>query len=152
MSDSFAHLHVHTEFSMLDGAARVNDVVARAAELGQPAVAVTDHGVLYGVVDFYRAAKKVGVNPIIGIEAYLTPGSRFDRPPRSEDVRYHMTLLAENQVGYQNLLTLASRAFHEGYYYKPRMDKELLAEHSEGIIATSGCLGGEVAQLLAPDA
>ncbi len=152
MSDSFAHLHVHTEFSMLDGAARVNDVVARAAELGQPAVAVTDHGVLYGVVDFYREAKNVGVNPIIGIEAYLTPGSRFDRPPRSEDVRYHMTLLAENQVGYQNLLSLASRAFHEGYYYKPRMDKELLAEHSEGIIATSGCLGGEVAQLLAPDA
>ncbi len=152
MSDSFAHLHLHTEFSMLDGAARVKDVVARAAELGQPAVAITDHGVLYGVVDFYQEAKQVGVNPILGIEAYVTPGSRFDRPPRTEDVRYHLTLLAENQTGYQNLLRLASRAFHEGYYYKPRMDKELLAEHSEGIIATSGCLGGEVAQLLAPDA
>ncbi|MEE8330711.1 MAG: DNA polymerase III subunit alpha [Acidimicrobiia bacterium] len=150
--DSFAHLHLHTEFSMLDGAARVADVVAAAVADGQPAVAITDHGVMYGVVDFYRAATKAGVKPIIGIEAYVTPGSRFDRPARRDDVRYHMTLLAENQEGYRNLMALASSAYLDGFYYKPRMDYELLAEHSAGIIATSGCLGGPVAQRLAPDA
>ncbi len=151
-SDSFAHLHLHTEFSMLDGAARVQDVVAAAAADGQPAVAITDHGVMYGVVDFYRAAEKAGVKPIIGIEAYTTPGSRLERPARSQNVRHHMLLYAENQVGYRNLMQLSSRAYLEGYYYKPRMDREILAEHAEGLIATSGCLGGEVAQLLAPDA
>jgi len=151
-TDSFAHLHVHTEFSMLDGAARVKDLVSAVAGDGQPAVAITDHGVLYGVVDFYQAARAKGVKPIIGIEAYVTPGSRFDRPPRRQDQRYHMTLLATSEVGYRNLLTLSSRAFLDGFYYKPRMDRELLAAHSEGIIATSGCLGGHVAQLLAPDA
>jgi DNA polymerase-3 subunit alpha len=150
--ESFAHLHVHSEFSMLDGAARVDDLVAAAAADGQPAVAVTDHGVLYGVVDFYRAAGRAGIKPIIGMEAYLTPGSRFDRPPRREDLRYHMTLLAVSQTGYRNLMTLASRAYLEGFYYKPRMDPELLAEHAEGIVAASGCLGGHVPQLLAPDA
>jgi DNA polymerase-3 subunit alpha len=136
---------------MLDGAARVKDVVARAAELEQPAIAITDHGVLYGAVDFYREADRAGINPIIGIEAYITPGSRFDRPPRHEDRRYHMVLLAENDVGYRNLMALASKAYLEGFYYKPRMDAELLAEHSEGIIATTGCLGGHVPQLLGPD-
>jgi len=151
-TDSFAHLHVHTEFSMLDGAARVHDVVAAAAADGQPAVAITDHGVLYGVVDFYRAAKAAGIKPIIGMEAYVTPGSRFDRPPRRESLIYHMTLLAVNETGYRNLMKLASRAYLEGYYYKPRMDAELLAEHAEGIVATSGCLGGHVPQLLGPDA
>ena len=150
-SDGFAHLHVHTEFSMLDGAARVKDVVRAAAADGQPAVAITDHGVLYGVIDFYRAAADVGIKPVLGIEAYVTPGSRFDRLPRREDKRYHMTLLAENEAGYHNLMKLASRAYLEGFYYKPRMDRELLAEHSEGIIAASGCLGGHVPQLLAPD-
>ena len=152
MSSSFAHLHVHTEFSMLDGAARVNELVAAAAADGQPAVAITDHGVMYGVIDFYKAATAAGIKPIIGIEAYVTPGSRFDRPPRREDLRYHMTLLATSNRGYQNLMTLASKAFLEGFYYRPRMDLELLAEHAEGIVATSGCLGGHVAQLLAPDA
>ncbi len=137
---------------MLDGAARVNEVVKAAAADGQPAVAITDHGVLYGVTDFYRAARQAGVKPILGMEAYLTPGSRFDRPPRRDDVRYHMTLLAENATGYRNLIELASRAFLDGFYYKPRLDDELLAAHAEGIIATSGCLGGPVAQLLAPDA
>jgi len=149
---SFAHLHVHTEFSMLDGAARVKDLVKAVAGDDQPAVAITDHGVMYGVVDFSRAARSVGVKPIIGIEAYVTPGSRHDRPPRRQDVRYHMNLLATSEVGYRNLMTLASRAYLEGFYYKPRMDAELLAEHSEGIVATSGCLGGHVPQLLAPDA
>ncbi|MGI9649473.1 MAG: DNA polymerase III subunit alpha [Acidimicrobiia bacterium] len=149
--DNFAHLHLHTEFSMLDGAARVKDVVRRAAELEQPAIAITDHGVLYGAVDFYQEAERAGINPIIGIEAYVTPGSRFDRPPRHQDQRYHMILLAENDVGYRNLMALASKAYLEGFYYKPRMDADLLAAHSEGIIATTGCLGGHVPQLLGPD-
>ncbi len=137
---------------MLDGAARVKDMVRVAARDAQPAIAVTDHGVMYGTVDFYRAATAAGVKPILGVEAYVTPGSRFDRPSRAENRRYHMTLLAENQTGYQNLMKLVSASYLDGYYYKPRMDFELLAEHAEGVIATSGCLGGEVASLLAPDA
>ncbi len=148
---SFAHLHLHTEFSMLDGAARVDEVVKAAADDGQPAVAITDHGVMYGVVDFVKAATKAKIKPIIGIEAYVTPGSRFDRPARRENIRHHMILLAENETGYRNLMKLSSKAFLEGYYYKPRMDFELLAAHSEGIIATSGCLSGPVAHHLAPD-
>ncbi len=148
---SFAHLHVHTEYSMLDGAARIKDVVAAAAADGQPALAITDHGVLYGVVDFVKEAKTAGIKPIIGTEAYLTEGSRFDRPVGNANRRFHMNLIAWNDVGYRNLLQLSSRAFLEGYYYKPRMDLDLLAEHAEGILATSGCLGGMVAQHLAPD-
>ena len=136
---------------MLDGAARVKDLVRAVASDGQPAVAITDHGVLYGVVDFVKAARAEGVKPIIGIEAYLTPGSRFDRPARRDDRRYHMTILAEDDVGYRNLMQLASRAYTEGYYYKPRIDAELLAEHSEGLIGTTGCLGGHVPQLLGID-
>lgn len=151
-TDEFVHLHVHTEFSMLDGAARVKDLVQAVVADSQPAVAITDHGVLYGVVDFTKAATAVGIKPIIGIEAYITPGSRFDRPPRRDDIRYHMTLLAMNDTGYRNLMKLASRAYLEGFYYKPRMDAELLSEYSEGIVALSGCLGGHVPQLLAPDA
>ncbi len=136
---------------MLDGAARVDDLVKAVAADNQPAVAITDHGVLYGVVDFMKAAKAEGVKPIIGIEAYLTPGSRFDRPTRRDDRRYHMTILAENEVGYRNLMKLASRAYTEGYYYKPRIDAELLAEYSEGLIGTTGCLGGHIPQLLGVD-
>jgi DNA polymerase-3 subunit alpha len=149
---SFAHLHVHTEYSLLDGAARIDRVVKAAAEDGQPAIAITDHGNLYGAIEFYKKAKDAGVKPIIGIEAYFVDGSRFDRPPQSQNQRYHMILLAENPTGYRNLLQLSSKAFLEGYYYKPRMDWDLLAQHSEGIIATSGCLGGLVPQLLGPDA
>ncbi|HEX7100291.1 MAG TPA: DNA polymerase III subunit alpha [Acidimicrobiia bacterium] len=148
---SFAHLHLHTEYSMLDGAARIKDVVRIAAEDGQPGVGITDHGVLYGVVDFVKAAKSHDLTPVIGIEAYLTEGSRFDRPVGAANQRYHLLLYAENETGYKNLMKLSSRAFLEGYYYKPRMDFELLAEHSEGVIATSGCLGGLVPQLLGPD-
>ncbi len=136
---------------MLDGAARVNDLVEAVAADGQPAVAITDHGVLYGVVDFMKAAKSAGVKPIIGIEAYVTPGSRFEQRPRRDDVRYHMSILAENEIGYRNLIKLASLAYTEGYYYKPRMDVELLSRYSEGLIATTGCLGGHVPQLLGVD-
>ncbi|CAN5850171.1 DNA polymerase III subunit alpha [soil metagenome] len=148
---SFAHLHLHTEYSMLDGAARIDDVMRIAAEDSQPGIGITDHGVMYGVVDFVRSAKGHGLKPVVGIEAYFTDGSRFDRPTGSANQRYHMLLFAENETGYRNLMKLSSRAFLEGYYYKPRMDFELLAEHAEGVVATSGCLGGLVPQLLGPD-
>jgi DNA polymerase-3 subunit alpha len=137
---------------MLDGAARVADVVEAAVADGQPAVGLTDHGVLYGAVDFYQKAQAAGITPVIGMEGYLTPGSRFDRPPRREDVRYHITLMAATQQGYENLIQLSSKAYLDGFYYKPRMDRALLAEHAAGLIATTGCLGGHVPQLLAPDA
>jgi DNA polymerase-3 subunit alpha len=137
---------------MLDGAARVDDVVEAAAADGQPAVGLTDHGVLYGAVDFYRKATDVGITPVIGMEGYLTPGSRFDRPPRREDIRYHITLLAVSQEGYENLIQLSSKAYLDGFYYKPRMDQEILSQHAAGLVATTGCLGGHVPQLLAPDA
>jgi DNA polymerase-3 subunit alpha len=149
---SFSHLHLHTEYSLLDGAARIGDVVAAAAAMGQPAIGITDHGNLYGVVDFVKAAQQHSIKPVIGIEAYFTDGSRFDRPPSDQNKRYHMLLFAENDRGYRNLLQLSSRSFLEGYYYKPRIDLELLSEHSDGIVATSGCLGGLVPQLLGPDA
>jgi DNA polymerase-3 subunit alpha len=148
---SFAHLHLHTEYSMLDGAARIDEVVQLAAADGQPGVGITDHGVLYGVVDFVRASKEQGIKPVVGIEAYLTDGSRFDRPLGAANQRYHLLLFAENETGYRNLMKLSSQAFLEGFYYKPRMDFDLLAQYSEGIIATSGCLGGLVPQLLGPD-
>ena len=151
-NDDFVHLHVHSEFSMLDGAARISEVMDAVAADGGRAVGLTDHGVLYGVVDFYRAARERNLTPVLGVEAYLTAGSRFDRPPPQSNTRYHITLLAENQTGYANLLKLVSRAYLEGFYYKPRLDHELLAEHSAGLIATTGCLGGQIPQLLAPDA
>tara|TARA_E500000081_G_scaffold68058_1_gene70132 strand:- start:162 stop:3620 length:3459 start_codon:yes stop_codon:yes gene_type:complete len=136
---------------MLDGAAKITDYLKKVKELNQPAAAITDHGNLYGALEFVRQADSLGIKPIIGYEAYVTPGSRFDRPDRDNNKRYHLTLLAENNIGYQNLVELVSKAYLEGFYYKPRVDYELLAEHSEGIIALSGCLGGEVAQHLAPD-
>jgi len=151
MTNSFVHLHAHTEYSMLDGAAKIKDYLTKVKELNQPAAAITDHGNLYGALEFVKVAEEIGVKPIIGYEAYITPGSRFDRPDRQNNKRYHLTLLAENNVGYQNLVELVSKAFIEGYYYKPRIDYELLKQHSEGIIALSGCLGGEIAQSLAPD-
>ena len=151
MSKSFVHLHAHTEYSMLDGAAKIQTYIDRVKELAQPAAAITDHGNLYGALEFYNIAKKNGVKPIIGYEAYITTESRFERPDRDKNKRFHLTLLAENNEGYWNLVSLASKAFTDGYYYKPRLDYELLREHSKGVIALSGCLGGEIAQHLAPD-
>src|SRR5215208_8067050 len=149
MPGSFAHLHVHTEYSMLDGAARVDDLFAEAARMGIPALAMTDHGQLFGAVDFYLAGQKHGVKPILGAEAYLAPGSRFEKQRRDVAEPYsHLTLLAENQTGYANLLRLVSAASLEGYFYKPRMDRELFERYGEGLIATSGCLGSEVNQRL----
>lgn len=146
---SFVHLHVHTEYSLLDGAARIGDLVAAARDFGMPALAITDHGVMYGVVDFYKAAVAAGIKPIIGCEVYVAPQSRFDRNSSREESPYHLVLLAENQTGYRNLLKLVSLASLEGFYYKPRVDKELLALHHQGLIALSGCLSGEVAELVA---
>ena len=151
MSKSFVHLHAHTEYSMLDGAAKIQTYINRVKELGQPGAAITDHGNLYGALEFHKVAIKNDINPIIGYEAYVTTESRFERPDRDKNKRYHLTLLAENNEGYWNLVKLASKAYTEGYYYKPRLDYELMREHSKGIIALSGCLGGEIAQHLAPD-
>jgi DNA polymerase III subunit alpha len=161
VGDAFTHLHVHTEYSMLDGAARVDEVVAAAAADGQPAIGITDHGNMYGILPFYKACKNNGIKPILGFEAYQADDSRRERPSRrgrlddsggdaegGKKLYYHLTLLAEDEVGYKNLIQLSSRAFMEGYYYKPRLDWELLDEHSEGVIATTGCLGGHVLQHL----
>ena len=151
MNKSFVHLHSHTEYSMLDGASRIKEYIRKVKENNQNAAAITDHGNLYGALEFFNTAKEEGINPIIGYEAYLTPGSRFDKPKREENIRYHLTILAENDLGYSNLINLASKAYTEGYYYKPRIDFDLLKEYSTGLIGLSGCLGGEVAQLLGPD-
>src|SRR6202034_244749 len=146
---------------MLDGAARIDDLVAAAVADGQPALGITDHGNMYGVLDFYRACRDAGVNPVIGTEAYMAADSRFERPVRrgkvddtggdvegGQKLYYHLTLLAETNAGYSNLLRLSSAAYLEGYYYKPRVDWELLERHHEGLIATTGCLGGVVLQAL----
>src|ERR1700732_411009 len=164
MARSFVHLHAHTEFSMLDGAARIGDVVAKAVADGQPAIGITDHGNMYGVLDFYKEARAQGVKPVLGIEAYMAGESRHERPVRrgrmddgggdggeGEKLYYHLTLLAETTEGYRNLMKLSSAAYLEGYYYKPRLDWELLERHHRGVIATTGCLGGVVLQALLAD-
>ncbi len=165
MAASFVHLHTHTEYSLLDGAARVNEVVAAAAADGQPALGITDHGNMYGVLDFYRACQAQGIKPVIGTEAYMALESRHERPNRNRSknakvddtgddgegggkLYYHLTLLAHSDTGYRNLLKLSSRAFLEGYYYKPRMDWEMFADHADGLVATTGCLGSVVQQAL----
>lgn len=147
---SFTHLHVHTEYSLLDGSNKIKEYVARVKELGMNSAAITDHGVMYGCIDFYRAAKEAGINPVIGCEVYVAPGSRFDREAGSGDDRYyHLVLLAENNRGYANLMKIVSKGFVEGFYYKPRVDLEVLEQYHEGIIALSACLAGEVARSLA---
>jgi DNA polymerase-3 subunit alpha len=149
MAVNFVHLHNHTEYSMLDGAARIPALISRALELGYDALAITDHGGMYGVIPFYKEAVKAGVKPIIGVEVYYTPGSRFDRKPVKEDPNFHLLLLAEDNRGYRNLMKLVTRSFLEGYYYKPRVDREVLAEHSEGVICLTACVKGEIPALLA---
>ena len=146
---NFTHLHVHTEYSLLDGSNKIKEYVERVKELGMDSAAITDHGVMYGVIDFYRAARAAGINPILGCEVYVAPGSRFDREAGSGDDRYyHLVLLAENNQGYSNLMKIVSKGFVEGFYYKPRVDLELLEKYHEGIIALSACLAGEVARFL----
>ncbi len=146
---SFAHLHVHTEYSLLDGSNKIKEYVNRVKELGMTAGAITDHGVMFGVIDFYKAANAAGINPILGCEVYVAPNSRFDREAtHGEDRYYHLVLLAENNQGYQNLMKIVSKGFVEGYYYKPRVDMEVLEQYHEGIIALSACLAGEVQRYL----
>ena len=146
---AFAHLHVHTEYSLLDGSNKIKEYVKRVKELGMDSAAITDHGVMYGVIDFYRAAKEAGIKPIIGCEVYVAPNSRFDKELTGGDDRYyHLVLLAENNTGYANLMKIVSKGFTEGYYYKPRVDMEILNRYHEGIIALSACLAGEVARYI----
>ena len=146
---SFTHLHVHTEYSLLDGSNKIKEYVSRVKELGMNSAAITDHGVMYGVIDFYKAARAAGIKPILGCEVYVAPGSRFDRElSHGDDRYYHLVLLAENNKGYQNLMKIVSKGFVEGYYYKPRVDMEVLETYHEGIIALSACLAGEVQRYL----
>ena len=146
---AFTHLHVHTEYSLLDGSSKIKEITARAKELGMDSLAITDHGAMYGVIDFYRAAREVGIKPILGCEVYVSPGSRFDRETvRGEDRYYHLVLLAENDQGYANLMKIVSKGYVDGFYYKPRVDYEVLRTYHEGIIALSACLAGEVQRYL----
>ncbi|MBE5957154.1 MAG: DNA polymerase III subunit alpha [Lachnospiraceae bacterium] len=149
---SFTHLHVHTEYSLLDGSSKIRELTARVKELGMDSIAITDHGVMYGVIDFYKAALAEGIKPIIGCEIYVAPGSRYDRENvKGEDRYYHMVLLAENNAGYHNLMKIVSRGFTEGFYYKPRVDHEVLEQYHEGLIALSACLAGEIPSLIRKD-
>ena len=145
---NFAHLHTHTEYSLLDGTTRIEELVKKAKELGMDSVAITDHGVMYGVIDFYHAAKKHDIHPVIGCEVYVAPRSRFDKVHEIDNKTSHLILLAENQTGYKNLIYLVSQGFIDGFYYKPRIDFELLREYSEGLIVLSACLGGEIPKAL----
>src|SRR5947207_16006302 len=146
---SFVHLHTHSEYSLLDGASRVDALFARAAQFEMPALALTDHGVMFGALEFYEAGLRAGVKPILGVEAYVAPGTRFDRAPGENEEKYrHLTILARDETGYRNLLKLVSDAHLEGFYHRPRIDKDLLSERAEGLISLSGCLASEVARLL----
>src|SRR5436305_2801912 len=149
----FVHLHLHTEYSLLDGACRLDRLIDKAHELKFPALAITDHGVLYGAIDFYQAAASKGIKPIIGCEVYVAPGSRLDKKTTNggRDVYNHLVLLAKDEIGYGNLIRLVTAAHLEGYYYKPRIDKELLAANKEGLIALSGCLASEILECILKD-
>ncbi|MBQ6019298.1 MAG: PHP domain-containing protein, partial [Clostridia bacterium] len=144
----FTHLHVHTEYSLLDGASKIKPLCKRAAELGMKSLAITDHGVMFGVIDFYKAAHDAGIKPIIGCEVYVAPRTRFDKEHGPDSKRYHLILLAENQQGYKNLIRIVSDAWTEGFYTKPRIDRQLLEQYHEGIICLSACLAGEIPQAL----
>lgn len=145
---SFTHLHVHTEYSLLDGAARIRDVVARAKELGMDSLAITDHGVMFGVIDFWRECKKQGIHPVIGCEVYTAARRMEDKEPDKDKYQGHLVLLAKDNDGYRNLIKIVSRGYTKGFYYKPRVDKELLRQYSGGIIALSACLAGKVQSCL----
>jgi DNA polymerase-3 subunit alpha len=146
---SFVHLHTHTEFSLLDGASRIDALFQRAREYDMPALAITDHGAMFGALQFYEAGNAAGVKPIVGVETYVAPASRFERAPGESEEKYrHLTILARDETGYRNLLRLVTDAHLEGFYHRPRIDKELLAQRSEGLIGLSGWLASEVSQLL----
>ena len=145
---SFIHLHTHSHYSLLDGLSKVEEMVALAKEYGMNAIGLTDHGNMYGAIDFYKTCKKAGIKPIIGVEAYLTPGSRHDKRPGIDTERFHLTLLAKNEEGYKNLIRLVTISNLEGFYYKPRIDKEVLRQYSKGLICLSGCFGGEFSRAI----
>ena len=145
---SFAHLHVHTEYSLLDGFSNIKKLVKRTKEMDMPALAITDHGTMFGVIEFYHAAKEAGIKPIIGLEAYLAARTMQEHDPKEDRKSSHLLLLAENETGYKNLLQIASAAQLEGYYYYPRIDKDFLARHTQGLICTSGCMSAEVPRLI----
>ena len=145
---SFVHLHCHSHYSLLDGAAPIDKLIRRAKDHGMNALAITDHGNLHGALEFYRKAREAEINPIIGYEAYIAPGHRTEIGGSVKESSYHLTLLATNRQGFQNLIRLASMAFLEGFYRKPRIDKECLADHQEGLICLSGCLSGELSRTL----
>ncbi len=147
---SFVHLHVHSTYSLLDGFSDLTKLVQRVQDLGMPAIALTDHGTMYGVVEFYKAAKAVGVKPIIGLESYLSARGMRDKDAKLDKHSHHLLLLAENETGYHNLLSIASAAQLEGFYYSPRIDHDFLATHAEGLIATTGCLAAEVPRTHSP--
>lgn len=144
----FVHLHVHTEYSLLDGAAAIKELVETAKNMGQTALAITDHGVMYGAVDFYKAAKAAGIKPIIGCEVYVASRSRFDKQKEFDSTMYHLILLAKNENGYKNLIKLVSAGFTQGYYYKPRVDHEILKQYSKDLVCLSACLAGEVSSAM----
>src|SRR5256884_5750321 len=149
--DSFVHLHLHTEYSLLDGAVRMKELMKKAVEFGMPAVAVTDHGNLFGAIEFYQEATRAGIKPIIGCEAYVAPRSHKEKANSMREAAYHFTLLAQNDTGYRNLVKLISTAHLDGFHYRPRIDKELLAKHSAGLIGLSGCLKGEINMAIQSD-
>ena len=144
----FIHLHLHSHYSLLDGLAKIDELIAKAKEYDMPAMALTDHGVMYGAIEFYTKAKAAGIKPIIGIEAYLARQSRFDKNPHFNEKPFHLVLLAKNYQGYQNLIKLTTKAHLEGFYYKPRIDWELLRDYSQGLIALSACPQGEIPQAI----
>ncbi len=148
MAGSFVHLHVHTHYSLLDGANKIPDLVKRAKSLGMDSLAITDHGCMFGVVEFFNECKKEGIKPILGMEAYIAPGDRRERAGVPGETAFHLLLLAQNLEGYRNLVKLSSLAYREGFYYKPRIDKEILRQYSKGLIGTSACLGGEIPSML----
>jgi DNA polymerase-3 subunit alpha len=145
---NFVHLHVHSEYSLLDGACRITELVTQAKKHKMPALAITDHGVMYGVIQFYKEAIKQGIKPIIGCEMYLAPRSRFDKSSKNKETPFHLILLVKNNEGYRNLIKLVTLSYLEGFYYKPRIDQEILKEYSSGLIALSACLKGEIPQYI----
>ena len=147
----FTHLHVHTHYSLLDGLVKVDDLLNKVEEMGMDSIAITDHGTMYGVIDFYENAQKRNIKPIIGCEMYMAPNGMYNKRPKIDEERYHLTLLAENNEGYQNLMKMVTEAHLHGYYYKPRIDLQLLKKHAKGLIVLSGCVGGEIPSLAAND-
>lgn len=144
----FTHLHVHSHYSLLDGLAKIDDLVTKTKALGMDSLALTDHGNLYGAVEFYKKAKKEGLKPILGIEAYLAPNGHLNKRPGIDELRYHLILLAKDKIGWKNLVKLATIASTDGFYYKPRIDKEILLKYAEGLVCLSGCFSGEISRLL----